>query len=75
MRNTRHLADPRLNEFWPFFSDQLREAYAGSDSVPAGLNGGEVEGVLEELFGEIVIGTDATAQELADKYQPLLDEL
>jgi ABC-type glycerol-3-phosphate transport system substrate-binding protein len=75
MRNTAALADPRLNEFWPFFSDQLREAYAGSASVPAGLNGGEVELVLEELFGEIVIGTDMTAQELADKYQPMLDEL
>jgi ABC-type glycerol-3-phosphate transport system substrate-binding protein len=75
MRNSRLLADPRLNEFWPFFSDQLREAYAGSASVPAGLNGGEVELVLEELFGEIVVGTDMTAQELADKYQPMLDEL
>jgi len=75
MRNSAKLADPRLVDFWPFFTDQLREAYAGSDSVPAGLNGGEVEGVLEELFGEIVIGTDMTAQELADKYQPMLDEL
>jgi ABC-type glycerol-3-phosphate transport system substrate-binding protein len=75
MRNSAKLADPRLTEFWPFFTDQLREAYAGSASVPAGLNGGEVEAVLEELFGEIVIGTDSTAQELADKYQPMLDAL
>jgi len=75
MRNSRHLADPRLDEIWPFFTDQLREAYAGSASVPAGLNGGDVEAVLEQLFGEIVVGTDKTAQELADEYQPQLDEL
>ena len=75
MRNSTALADPRLIEIWPFFNDQLREAYAGSDSVPAGLNGGEVELVLEELFGEIVVGTDLTAQELADKYQPILNDL
>ena len=46
------------------------------DSVPAGLNGGEVELELEKLFGEIVVGTDKTAQELgrrvsADSRRPL----
>jgi ABC-type glycerol-3-phosphate transport system substrate-binding protein len=75
MRNSRHLEDPRLDEIWPFFTDQLREAYAGSASVPAALNGGDVEAILEQLFGEIVVGTDKTAQELADEYQPQLDEL
>jgi ABC-type glycerol-3-phosphate transport system substrate-binding protein len=75
MRNSVALADPRLDDIWPFFNEGLREAYAGSDSVPAGLNGGEVEQVLEELFGEIVVGTDKSAQELADEYQPKLDEL
>jgi ABC-type glycerol-3-phosphate transport system substrate-binding protein len=75
MRNSVALADPRLDEIWPFFDQNLRDAYAGSDSVPSGLNGGDVELVLEELFGEIVVGTDKTAQELADEYQPKLDEL
>jgi ABC-type glycerol-3-phosphate transport system substrate-binding protein len=75
MRNSRHLADPRLDEIWPFFTEPLREAYIASDSVPAGLNGGDVEAVLEAMFGEIVVGTDKTAQELADEYQPQLDEL
>ncbi len=75
MRNSVALADPRLDEIWPFFDENLRAAYSGSDSVPAGLNGGEVELVLEELFGEIVVGTDKTAQELADEYQPKLDAL
>ena len=75
MRNSVALADPRLDEIWPFFDQNLRDAYAGSDSVPAGLNGGEVELELERLFGEIVVGTDKTAQELADEYQPILDGL
>jgi ABC-type glycerol-3-phosphate transport system substrate-binding protein len=75
MRNSRHLEDPRLDEIWPFFTDQLKEAYIASASVPAGLNGGDVEAVLEQMFGEIVVGTDKTAQQLADEYQPLLDEL
>lgn len=75
MRNSVALADPRLDDIWPFFDANLRAAYSGSDSVPAGLNGGEVELVLEELFGEMVVGTDKTAQELADEYQPKLDEL
>jgi len=75
MRNSVALEDPQLDEIWPFFDDNLRAAYSGSDSVPAGLNGGEVELELEQLFGEIVVGTDKTAQELADEYQPILDGL
>ncbi|MDH4115831.1 MAG: extracellular solute-binding protein [Acidimicrobiia bacterium] len=75
MRNSNALADARLDEIWPFFDQTLRDAYAGSDSVPAGLNGGEVELVLEEMWGEIIVGTDKTAQELADQYQPILDGL
>lgn len=75
MRNSVALADPRLDTIWPFFDDNLRAAYAGSDSVPSGLNGGEVELVLEELFGEIVVGTDKTAQELADEYAEKLAAL
>jgi len=31
--------------------------------------------ITEQMFGEIVVGTDKTAQELADEYQPQLDEL
>jgi multiple sugar transport system substrate-binding protein len=75
MRNSEFLADPRLETLWPFFDDTLREAYAGSATTPAGLNGGEVEGVLEELFGEIVIGTDRTAEDLAAEYQEILNGL
>jgi ABC-type glycerol-3-phosphate transport system substrate-binding protein len=74
-RNTEALADPRLEEAWPFWNDEFREAYLESIPTPAGLNGGEVESVLEEMFGEIIVGTDLSAEEVADKYQPMLDEL
>ena len=74
-RNTEALRDPRLKEAWPFWNDTFRRAYLDSTPTPAGLNGGEVESVLEELFGEIIVGTDLTPEELADKYQPMLDEL
>ena len=75
MRNSVALADPRLDTIWPFFDQNLRSAYSGSDSVPAGLNGGEVELELEKLWGEIVVGTDKTAQQLCEQYQPILDGL
>jgi hypothetical protein len=34
-----------------------------------------VEGVLEQMFGEIVVGTDKTAEDLAAEYQAQLDDL
>jgi ABC-type glycerol-3-phosphate transport system substrate-binding protein len=74
-RNTEALKDPRLTEAWPFWDESFLESYLDSVPTPAGLNGGEVEGVLEELFAEVITGTDLSAQELADKYQPMLDEL
>lgn len=73
MRQTEAIDDPRLLEAWPFFSDELKAAYLGSASAPAGLNAGDVEAILEQMFGEIVIGTDKTAEELAAEYQPQLD--
>jgi ABC-type glycerol-3-phosphate transport system substrate-binding protein len=74
-RNTEGLQDPRLLEVWQFWDDGFREAYLNSTPTPAGLNGGEVEGVLEELFAEIISGTSMTPEQLADKYQPMLDAL
>ncbi|MFT7476300.1 MAG: ABC-type glycerol-3-phosphate transport system substrate-binding protein [Verrucomicrobiales bacterium] len=74
-RNTDMLADPRLDDIWPFFDDNLRAAYLGSDATPAGLNGGEVELELEKLWGEIISGSATDAQALADKYQPILEGL
>jgi hypothetical protein len=73
MRQTEAINDPQLLEIWPFFSDDLKEAYLGSTPTPAGPNAGDVEAILEQMFGEIVIGTDKTAEELAAEYQPQLD--
>jgi ABC-type glycerol-3-phosphate transport system substrate-binding protein len=74
MRQTEAINDPRLLEIWPFFNEDLKEAYLGSTPTPAGPNAGEVEGILEQMFGEIVVGTDKTAEELATEYQALLNE-
>ena len=74
-RNVEGLQDPRLTEVWQFWDDGFREAYLNSTPTPAGLNGGEVESVLEEMFAEIIAGTSMTPEQLADKYQPMLDAL
>ena len=50
----------------------LDGAAFGSAVAPVGLGR---EKHSRSLWGEIVTGTDATPQELADKYQPQLDEL
>ncbi|MPZ54229.1 MAG: extracellular solute-binding protein, partial [Acidimicrobiia bacterium] len=74
MRQTEAINDPSLQEYWPFFTDELKEAYLGSEPAPAGPKAGEVEAILEQMFGEIVVGTDKTAEELAAQYQPMLDD-
>ena len=74
MRQTEAIEDPRLQEFWPFFTEEVKEAYLNSTPTPVGENAGEVEAILEQMFGEIVVGTEKTAEELAAEYQPQLDE-
>lgn len=73
MRQTEALNSPDLLEIWPFFNDDLKKAYLNSSPTPAGPNAGEVEAILEQMFGEIVVGTDKTAEQLAEEYQPQLD--
>jgi multiple sugar transport system substrate-binding protein len=73
MRQTEAIESPELQEIWPFFNEELKQAYLNSTPFPAGPNAGEVEGILEQMFGEIVQGTDKTAEELATEYQPQLD--
>jgi ABC-type glycerol-3-phosphate transport system substrate-binding protein len=75
MRQTEAINDPRLLEIWPFFNEDLKTAYLGSSPTPAGLKAGDVEVILEQMFGEIVVGTDKSAEELAAEYQALLDAL
>jgi len=43
--------------------------------MPASQNTGEVEEVLEQLWGEIVQGTDKSPEDLAQQYQEQLDAL
>ncbi|HJR92912.1 MAG TPA: extracellular solute-binding protein [Acidimicrobiia bacterium] len=74
MRQTEAIDDPRLQEIWPFFTEEVKEAYLNSTPTPVGENAGEVEAILEQMFGEIVVGTEKTAEELAAEYQPQLDE-
>jgi len=74
MRQTEALNSDDLTEIWPFFNDDLKQAYLDSTPFPAGLNAGEVAAILEQMFGEIVQGTDKTAEELAAEFQPQLDE-
>lgn len=73
MRQTEAINDPALLEIWPFFSDDLKAAYLGSTPAPAGPSAGDVEAILEQMFGEIVVGTDKSCEDLAAEYQPQLD--
>ncbi len=74
MRQTEAINDPRLQEIWPFFTEEVKEAYQNSSPTPVGENAGDVEAILEQMFGEIVVGTDKSAEDLATEYQPQLDE-
>lgn len=74
MRQTEAIESPQLQEIWPFFNEDLKQAYLDSTPFPAGPNAGAVEAILEQMFGEILLGTDKTAEELASEYQPQLDE-
>ncbi|MFP3914535.1 MAG: hypothetical protein ACLFWM_06645, partial [Actinomycetota bacterium] len=71
---TEALDSPDLEEIYPFFNENLKDAYLNSTPFPAGPNSGEVEAILEQMFGEIVQGTDKTAEDLAAEFQPQLDE-
>lgn len=73
MRQTEALNSPDLEEVYPFFNEDLKQAYLDSTPAPAGPNAGEVEAILEQMFGEIVVGTDKTAEDLAAEYQPQLE--
>jgi multiple sugar transport system substrate-binding protein len=75
MRQTEALNSPELQEIWPFFNEDLKQAYLDSTPFPAGPNAGEVAGILEQMFGEIVQGTDKSAEELAEEYQAQLDAI
>jgi len=74
-RNEAALNSPEVAEAWPFLTEEIKQGYLDSVGIPSALNAGDVELVLEQLWGEIVTGTDATPEQLAEKYQPQLDAL
>jgi ABC-type glycerol-3-phosphate transport system substrate-binding protein len=59
----------------PLFTDELKQGFLEAGTVPAGPNAGEIENILEQMWGEIVTGQATDAQALAEKYQPQLDPL
>jgi ABC-type glycerol-3-phosphate transport system substrate-binding protein len=73
MRHT--VALDQVQDVLPLFTEELKEGFLEAGTVPAGPGSGEVENVLEQLWGEIVTGQATDAQALVDKYQPQLDEL
>lgn len=74
-RQSDAIYSDRMVELLPFFEDDsIKEAYLDMQPVPTSDQFGDIEDVLEQLFAEIAVGTDKTAQELADEYQPQLDE-
>jgi ABC-type glycerol-3-phosphate transport system substrate-binding protein len=73
MRHTQALE--QAQDVLPLFTDELQEGFLEADTVPAGPNSGEVENILEQMWGEIVTGQATDAQALAEKYQPQLDPL
>lgn len=74
-RSTAVLGDPRYQKFDPFFKGQLVKEFMDAEPEHAGPNAGEAETTMTKMWDEIVNGTDKSAQDLVDEYQPQLDEL
>jgi len=74
-RQTEALDDPRVLDVMPFLSQELKDALIAAGPLPTTAEAGEVDVILEQMFGEIVVGTSESAEDLAARYQALLDEL
>ena len=73
-RNTDFINSAEALEIWPFFNEDLKAAYLAAIPQPAGENAGEVEGILEQFFGEIVSGASTDCADLTSRYQAQLNE-
>jgi len=73
-RNQDFIDSSEALEIWPFFNSDLKAAYTAAVPQPAGENAGEVEGILEQFFGEIVSGQSSDCGDLTTTYQAQLDE-
>lgn len=72
---TEAMNDPAVKAAYGYLTDDLRGALLEATGRPVGPETVDVEAILEKMFGEIVAGTDETAQELAQRYQSELDAL
>jgi multiple sugar transport system substrate-binding protein len=73
MRHTEAIEE--AGDVLPLFTEELKQGFLEAGTVPAGPNAGEIENILEQMWGEIVTGQATDAQALAEKYQPQLDPL
>jgi multiple sugar transport system substrate-binding protein len=74
-RQTEAMNSEGVKKAYSYMSDDLRTALLDSEARPSGTKTGEVEAILEQMFGELVSGTDQSAEEIAAKYQEELDAL
>lgn len=51
----------------------MGEAFAEAVPSPAGENAPAVEAILEQVLGQIVVGTDLSAEEIVAEFQPQSD--
>jgi multiple sugar transport system substrate-binding protein len=74
-RQTDTLRDPLMQKLYPWFTPEIEKAWEDAQAIPSADNSGEVEAVLEQMFGEIVTGKGGDSVALADKYQEQLNGL
>jgi ABC-type glycerol-3-phosphate transport system substrate-binding protein len=74
-RQTDTLTDPLMQKLYPWFTPEIEKAWEDAQAIPSADDAGEVESILEQMFGEIVTGKGGDSVELAKKYQEQLDAL
>ena len=73
--NTVVMDSPEVAEYFPHMTEDIKEKFVGETvALPAAANIGEVGPILIELRLELIEGTDASPEEVAEKYQAMLEE-
>ena len=73
MRHEGALA--QAQDILPLFTEELQDSYIQAEPFPSGPNAGDVENVLEQMWGEVVTGQATDPKALAEKYQAQLEPL
>lgn len=76
-RSTDVLEAEEVAEAQPYFTDEIKDAFMDvSLGIPSASNTLEVGEILIELRDTLLVeGTDESPQEVADRFQPMLDEM